>query len=58
MKPQLEKWYIEELARKAKAEKLEKIGINKQFLRRRRKSNFSIMRFVKYIVNQWMRIGR
>ena len=45
----IEKWYIEELKRKAKPTLLQRLGLTASFFNRKKKKNFSLIGFIKYL---------
>ncbi len=55
MKHEVEKWYLDELKRRDKKRRLDKVGLNPRFFSRKHKRNFSLFRFIKYVFNHVMK---
>jgi len=52
-KSHVEKWYLEELKRKAKPTLLQRLGLTRAFFNRKKKDKFSLVAFVRYVVRNW-----
>ncbi len=52
---QVEKWYLDELKRKAKPTLLQRLGLTRAFFNRKKKDKFSLVNFVRYVARNWER---
>ena len=52
-KAHIEKWYLEELKRKAKPTLLQRLGLTRAFFNRKKKDKFSLVAFVRYVWRNW-----
>ena len=49
----VEKWYLEEMKRKAKPTLLQRLGLTRAFLNRKKKDKFSLAAYIRYVVRNW-----